>query len=122
MSSNYWYIDLINNSLRLVYNGIPVTSVVTIKPYTIYNCTIVIANNGINITVNGNDKIKKMTMPDLITKTVKLGSDKNNQNNFTGKMGGIFLRTNLKMMRFAILLISASLNRPNALLYHMVVI
>jgi hypothetical protein len=97
VSSNYWYIDLINNSLRLVYNGIPVTSVVTIKPYTIYNCTIVIANNGINITVNGNEKIKKMSMPDLITKTVKLGSDKNNQNNFTGKMGGVFLaKTQLK--------------------------
>ncbi len=90
-SSNYWYVDLLNNTLRLVFNGVPVVSVVSITPNTIYNCVIVIANNGINIIVNGNEKLKKMDMPDLITKTVKLGLDKNNKNNFFGKIGGIFL-------------------------------
>ena len=55
-SSNYWYVDLLNNTLRLVFNGVPVVSVVSITPNTIYNCVIVIANNGINIIVNGNEK------------------------------------------------------------------
>ena len=82
--------DLLNNTLRLVFNGVPVVSVVSITPNTIYNCVIVIANNGINIIVNGNEKLKKMDMPDLITKTVKLGLDKNNKNNFRKKVG-IFL-------------------------------
>ena len=49
ISSNYWYVDLINNTLRLVFNGIPVISVVSITPHNVYNCVIVMANNGINI-------------------------------------------------------------------------
>ena len=91
VSSNYWYVDLINNTLRLVFNGIPVVSVVSIAPNIDYNCVIVIANNGINIIVNGNEKLKKMDMPDLITRTLKMGLDKNNKNNFFGMMGGIFI-------------------------------
>jgi hypothetical protein len=90
-SSNFWYVDLINNTLRLVFNGIPVVSVVTITPLEVYNCVITLTNNGIIITVNGNEKSKRIDMPDLITRTVKLGLDKNNRNNFFGKIGGIFL-------------------------------
>ena len=90
-SSNYWYVDLINNTLRLVFNGIPVVSVVSITPLEVYNCVIVLTNSGIIITVNGNEKSKRIDMPDLITRTVKLGLDKNNRNNFLGKIGGIFL-------------------------------
>ena len=90
-SSNYWYIDLINNTLRLVFNGIPVVSVVSITPLEVYNCVVVLTNNGIIITVNGNEKTKKVDMPDLITRTIKLGLDKNNSNNFYGKIGGVFV-------------------------------
>ena len=50
-----------------------VTSVVSVAPNIDYNCVIVIANNGINIIVNGNEKLKKMDMPDLITRTLKMG-------------------------------------------------
>ena len=91
VSSNYWYVDLLNNTLRLVFNGIPVTSIVSIAPNIDYNCVVVIANNGINIIVNGNEKLKKMDMPDLVTRTLKMGLDKNNKNNFFGMMGGIFI-------------------------------
>lgn len=90
-SSNYWYIDLLNNTLRLVFNGIPVVSVVSITPLEIYCCVVVLTNTGIIITVNGNEQTKQIDMPELITKTVKLGLDKNNKNNFIGKMGGIFI-------------------------------
>ena len=71
VSSNYWYVDLLNNTLRLVFNGIPVTSVVSVASNIDYNCVIVIVNNGINIIVNGNEKLKKMDMPDLVTRTLK---------------------------------------------------
>ena len=32
-----------------------------------------------------------MDMPDLVTRTLKMGLDKNNRNNFFGMMGGVFI-------------------------------
>ena len=88
-SSKYWYIDLVGNTVRFVFNDVILENPVNIIKDNLYHCSIVIDNKILKLLVNGNEISKNVQMLEYETSYIKLGLDKNNTNPFYGKIGGI---------------------------------
>jgi len=106
VSSNYWYIELRNDFLTLVFNGKPIKSYVRIDKGQLYNVVFVFNEdeNYIKFYVNGNMTIlntrdKGISLNEYRTQTIKLGLDKDNKYNFKGLLGGITYADNKEYTR-----------------------
>ena len=88
-SSNSWYIELKSNVCKFVYNGVAVESKIIINFEKYYLVSAVVSNSYIAILVNGNETRKEYNVPEISTKSIKLGLSGKNTNRFNGFMGNI---------------------------------
>ena len=87
-SSRNWYIDLRKNSVRLVYNNRVIKSNITINSQKIYHLVVVVNKTYVSLFVNGNEVMKNMKVPEIETKSIKIGNSQRDDTPFMGKLGG----------------------------------
>ena len=84
-SSRNWYIDLRKNSVRLVYNNRVIKSNITINSQKIYHLVVVVNKTYVSLFVNGNEVMKNMKVPEIETKSIKIGNSQRDDTPFMGK-------------------------------------